>query len=116
MNRTTLALALAFSFATLPAFAADAVVVPTPSREGGVVVKKTTEISSPAAESAASSVRRAARRTSAAAHRASTRVKRDVRHAMRPTTTREVTRTSVATGNGAAPVVITKEKKTTTTP
>ena len=116
MNRTVPAFVLAFSFAAAPAFAADAVAVPTPSRDGGVVVKKTTEISSPAAATAASSMRRAARRTSAAAHRASTRVKREVRQAMQPRTTREVTRTSVDSGNGTAPVVVTKEKKTTTTP
>ena len=113
MNRFTLALAFSLA-AAAPAFAADGVAVPTPSQQGGVVVRKTTEISSPAAESAASSVRRAARRTSAAAHRTANRVKRNVRHAMQPTTTREVTKTTVETGNGAGPVVVTKEKKTTT--
>ena len=115
MNRPTLALALAFSLAAaVPAFAADAIVVPTPARQGGVVVKKTTEISSPAAESATASVKRAAKRSAAAARRASNRVKHNVRHAMQPTTTREVTKTTVEPGNGAGPVVITKEKKTTT--
>ena len=113
MNRFALALALSFA-AAAPAFAADGVVVPTPSKQGGVVVNKTTEISSPAAESAASSVRRAAKRTSAAARRASNRVKHNVRHAMQPTTTHEVTKTTVEPGNGAGPVVVTKEKRTTT--
>ena len=113
MNRPTLALALAFSFvAAVPAFAAE-IVVPTPAQQGGVVVKKTTEISSPAATTATSSVRRAAKRSAAAARRASNRVKHNVRQATRPTTTREVTKTTVEPGNGAGPVVITKEKKTT---
>jgi len=114
MKRIAPALALAvLSLAASQGFAADAVVVPAPSDQGGVVIKKSTEVTTPSAEATASSAKHAAHKTTAAAHHASDKVKHDVQKATQTTTTTETTKTTVDPGNGTGPVVVKKEKTTT---